>query len=188
MRIIAGKNKGTKLNTLEGDEITRPTLDRVKESLFSILLPYLDESEVLDLFSGSGALGLEALSRGAKKAVLADKSYKAIRVIKENVSKTKNEENVEIFNKDFELVLNILGKENKKFDIIFLDPPYKTDYIKKAVNLIIKNDLLAENGIVVIETDEKDRILKQLSQEENIDIYDIRRYGRVDIMFVKRKG
>ena len=77
MRIIAGKNKGIKLNTLEGNDITRPTLDRVKESLFSILYPYLENSEILDLFGGSGALALEALSRGAKSAVICDKSYKS---------------------------------------------------------------------------------------------------------------
>ncbi|MGN1298700.1 MAG: 16S rRNA (guanine(966)-N(2))-methyltransferase RsmD [Candidatus Scatovivens sp.] len=186
MRIIAGKNKGTKLNTLDGNEITRPTLDRVKESLFNILLPYLENSYVLDLFSGSGALALEALSRGAKYAVICDKSYKAIKVIKENVFKTQNEENVYIINKDFEIALSILEKEKKDFDIIFLDPPYKTEYIKKSVNLIIKNKLIKKDGIIVIETDEKERILKQINNGK-IEVYDIRKYGRVDIIFLRQK-
>lgn len=187
MRIIAGKNKGTKLNTLEGNDITRPTLDRVKESLFSILYPNLENSEILDLFAGSGALSLEALSRGAKHAVICDKSYKAIRVIKDNVSKTKQEENVEILNKDFEMAIKILSQNNKKFDIIFLDPPYKTNYIQKSVDLIIEKQLLKEDGIIVAETDELNRILEHI-EKEKINIYDIRKYGRVDIMFFKRKG
>ena len=187
MRIIAGKNKGTKLNTLEGNDVTRPTLDRVKESLFSILYPYLEESVVLDLFAGSGALALEALSRGAKYAVLCDKSYKAIKVIKENVSKTKQEENIEIINKDFETAIKSLSEKNKKFDIIFLDPPYKTNYIQKSVDLIIEKQLLNEDGIIIAETDELDKVLRQI-ENEKINIYDIRKYGRVDIIFVKRKG
>ena len=187
MRIIAGKNKGTKLNTLEGNDVTRPTLDRVKESIFSILYPYLEDSEVLDLFAGSGALALESLSRGAKHAVLCDKSYKAIKVIKENVSKTKQEENVDIINKDFETAIKILSENKKKFDIIFLDPPYKTNYIQKSVNLIIENQLLKDDGIIMAETDELDKILNQI-EKEKINIYDIRKYGRVDIIFLKRKG
>lgn len=187
MRIIAGKNKGTKLNTLEGNEITRPTLDRVKESLFSILYPCLENSKVLDLFGGSGALALEALSRDASFAVICDKSYKAIKVIKENVSKTRQENNVEILNKDFEMAIKILSESKRKFNIIFLDPPYKTSYIQKAVKLIIEKEILEEDGIIVVETDELNKILKQLG-DENINIYDIRKYGRVDIIFIKRKG
>ena len=187
MRIIAGQNKGTKLNTLEGNDITRPTLDRVKESLFSILYPNLENSDVLDLFGGSGALALEALSRGANKAVICDKSFKAIKVIKENVSKTKQENNVEILNKDFELAIKILSESNKIFDIVFLDPPYKTNYIPKSVKLIIEKGILKEGGIIVAETDELNKILQQID-DENINIYDIRKYGRVDIIFIKRKG
>lgn len=187
MRIIAGKNKGTKLNTLDGNDITRPTLDRIKESLFSILYPKLENSKILDLFGGSGALALEALSRDAKSAVICDKSYKAIKVIKENVSKTKQENNVKILNKDFEIAIRILAEADEKFDIIFLDPPYKTNYIQKAVKLIIEKEILNENGIIVAETDELNEVLQQV-EDKNINIYDIRKYGRVDIIFIKRKG
>ena len=187
MRIIAGKNKGTKLNTLDGNDVTRPTLDRVKESLFSILYPDLEDSCVLDLFGGSGALALEALSRGASDAVICDKSYKAIKIIKENVSKTNQVENVQILNKDFETAIKILSETNKKFDIIFLDPPYKTSYIQKSVKLIIEKDILKEDGKIVAETDELNKVLQQV-EDENISIYDIRKYGRVDIIFIKRKG
>ena len=187
MRIIAGKNRGTKLYTLDGDDITRPTLDRVKESLFNIIMKYLNDSNVLDLFAGSGALGLEALSRGAKNAVFCDNSRKAINVIKNNIAKTKLEEKTQVLNKDFVKAILDLKKEGKKFDLIFLDPPYRTDYIIKAIELIIEGELLSEDGIIIAETDEKERILKGLENKE-ILIYDIRKYGRIDIIFLKRKG
>ena len=187
MRIIAGKNRGTKLYTLEGDDITRPTLDRVKESLFNIIMGKLEESNVLDLFAGSGALGLESLSRGANKVVFCDNSIKAINVIKNNIKKTKLEERTQVIHKDFVKAILDFKNQNYKFDIIFLDPPYKTNYILKAIELIIKENLLSDEGIIIAETDEKDRILKQLEEKEII-IYDIRKYGRVDIIFLKRKG
>ena len=101
MRIIAGKNRGTKLYTLDGDDITRPTLDRVKESLFNIIVNHIQDSNVLDLFAGSGSLGLEAVSRGAKKTIFCDKSKKAIDIIQKNITKTKVEDKVEIINKDY---------------------------------------------------------------------------------------
>jgi 16S rRNA (guanine(966)-N(2))-methyltransferase RsmD len=187
MRIIAGKNRGTKLYTLDGDDITRPTLDRVKESLFNIISGYLEESNVLDLFAGSGALGLEALSRGASEVVFCDNSSKAINIIKNNIEKTKQKEKTKVLYKDFAKAILNLKNENKKFDIIFLDPPYKTDYIVKAIEMIIEGSLLSENGIIIAETDEKDRILKEL-ENKDVMIYDIRKYGRIDIIFLKRKG
>ena len=187
MRIIAGKNRGTKLYTLDGDDITRPTLDRVKESLFNIIMQYLEGSNVLDLFAGSGALGLEALSRGANEVTFCDNSIKAINVIKNNIEKTRQEEKARVLYKDFVKAILNLKDENKKFDIIFLDPPYKTDYIIKAIEMIIEEDLLSDKGIIIAETDEKSRIIKEL-ENKDISIYDIRKYGRIDIIFLKRKG
>ena len=187
MRIIAGKNRGTKLYTLDGDDITRPTLDRVKESLFNIIMSRLENSNILDLFAGSGALGLESLSRGAGKVTFCDNSSKAINVIKNNINKTKLEEKTQVLHKDFSKAIIDLKNQKNKFDIIFLDPPYKTNYIVKAIELIIEENLLSEDGIIIAETDEKDRILKELEDKEII-IYDIRKYGRVDIIFLKRKG
>ena len=187
MRIIAGKNRGTKLYTLDGDDITRPTLDRVKESLFNIIMSRLENSNILDLFAGSGALGLEALSRGASRVTFCDNSSKAVNVIKNNINKTKLEEKTQVLHKDFSKAIIDLKNQKNKFDIIFLDPPYKTNYIVKAIELIIEENLLSEDGIIIAETDEKDRILKELEDKEII-IYDIRKYGRVDIIFLKRKG
>ena len=182
MRIIAGSMRGTKLFTLDGLK-TRPTLDRVKEPLFSIINFKLQNAVVLDLFSGSGALGLESISRGADKAYLCDKSKDAIRIIKQNVEKTRSEEKTEIVFMDYKKALEEFSKKNIKFDIIFLDPPYETSFIEDATEIVIKNNLLKDNGIIIIETDTKERVIKNIS-DMNVRIYDERKYGRVSLIFL----
>lgn len=183
MRVISGTARGKKLTTLEGLE-TRPTLDRVKESVFNILQFNIKDSRILDLFSGSGALAVESLSRGAKQAVLCDDSAKAVKVINRNLEDTRLKDKTKIINKDYIEALNDLKKE--KFDIVFLDPPYKTDYIYKSIDKIVEYDLLAEEGIIVAETDDKSKI-EEIKNIKNIEIYDTRRYGIVFIIFI-RKG
>lgn len=183
MRIIGGQRRGTKLNTLEGIE-TRPTLDRVKEALFSKINFDLPDSVVLDLFSGSGALALESLSRGAKKAYLCDSSFKAVKIIEKNIEKTKFEKETVLIPKDYINALEKFKSENIKFDIIFLDPPYKSDYNIKAVDLILKYHLLNEDGIIIVETDTEEEILSGF-ENFNLDIYDIKRYGRVTLIFIR---
>lgn len=185
MRIISGSARGTKLVTLEG-EGTRPTLDRVKEPLFSILQNNIQDSIVLDLFSGSGALALEALSRGAKKAILCDASKKAIRIIEENVIKTKMQEKAEIMLSDYKVALKRLKEKEITFDIIFLDPPYATDYDINAIEFINNENLLSNNGIIVVETDSDEKVEK--IEKMNINIMKIKKYGRVRLMFLNRKG
>lgn len=187
MRIISGKNRGTKLYTLEGYETTRPTLDRVKEALFSKINFELVDSVVLDLFSGSGALGLEAVSRGAKKAYLCDNSAKAQKIIEKNIEKTKNNDFVQLIKKDYLEALEFFYENKLKFDIIFLDPPYKTDYNIKTINLILKYNLLNKNGKIIIETDDDKKILENL-KDFAIDIESIKKYGRVSLIFARRKG
>lgn len=185
MRIIAGRMKGTKLFTLDGLN-TRPTLDRVKEPLFSIINFKLEDSVVLDLFSGSGALGLESISRGAKTAYLCDNSYNAVRIINQNVEKTKAQNQVVVLSKSFEKVLEECSLKNIKFDIIFLDPPYKTDYAERATEIITEKNLLNDNGIIIIETDTREKVIEKL---QNIDItmYDERKYGRVSLLFLRKE-
>ena len=180
MRIISGAAKGTRLYTLEG-ETTRPTLDRVKESLFNIIQNKIQDSIFLDLFSGSGAIGLEAVSRGAKKSILCDRSKDAIKIIKNNTQKTHLENKVEIFNKDFK---ELLKSDRKKIDIVYIDPPYKTDYIFESLKIITENNNLNEDGLIILETDELDRILKQIDKLK-IEIIDQRKYGRVYLIFLK---
>ena len=184
MRIISGVSRGSRLVTLEGTE-TRPTLDRVKEPLFSIIQMHIKDARVLDLFAGSGALGLEALSRGAKMAVFSDISDKAINVIKQNIEKTKLGEKTVVIKNSYEEVLKQMKSEKKEFDIIFLDPPYKSGLLDDAIRKILEYKLLAKEGIVVVETDTEAELQKV--QNVNLHIKDIRKYGRVILLFLERK-
>lgn len=181
MRIISGKARGTKLYTLDGTA-TRPTLDRVKESLFNIIQNDIEDSTVLDLFSGSGAIGLEFLSRGAKRAVLCDSSKDAIKIIKQNVQKTHFEEKVEVYNMEFTKLVERL--QNQKFDIIYIDPPYATDFIKISLEKNIEYELVNENTKIIVETDDETRILNQI-EKMDVEITDKRKYGRATIIFLK---
>ena len=182
MRVISGTARGKKLNTLSGLN-TRPTLDRVKEAVFSIIQFDLEDKNVLDLFSGSGALAIEALSRGAKNAVMCDNSYEAIKIIKQNVKETRLIDKVEIINKDY---AEALKKLNKKFNIIFLDPPYKSDFAIKSMEYIFRNNMLLDDGIIIFETDDKNKEQEILKYKE-MKIFDIRKYGSVYVIFI-RKG
>lgn len=186
MRIISGTMKGTKLFTLEGLN-TRPTLDRVKEALFNIINFDLQEAVVLDLFAGSGALALESLSRGAKQAVLCDCSRQAICIIEKNIEKTKTKEKTIVLNLQYNKALETLKEKNIKFNIVFLDPPYDTNYAEFASKQIIQSNLLKDDGIIIIETDNKEKVIENLDKQI-LDLYDIRKYGRVNLLFLKRKG
>ncbi|MDO5556413.1 MAG: 16S rRNA (guanine(966)-N(2))-methyltransferase RsmD [Clostridia bacterium] len=185
MRVISGTAKGKKLNSLQGFE-TRPTLDRVKESIFNVIQFSLNNSIILDLFAGSGALGIEALSRGAKEAVFCDNSNKATQIIKKNLEETRLIEKAKIINKNYIQALKQLKEENKRFDIIFLDPPYKSDYIIKSIKYILEYNLLKQDGIIIVETNEKNKI-KEIEENKELIVYDTRKYGIAVIIFV-RKG
>lgn len=145
MRVISGSARGTKLNTIESKQ-TRPTLDRVKESLFNIIKNEIQEATVLDLFSGSGAIGIEFLSRGAKKAYLCDKSQEAIKMINKNLEKTRLTKLATVMNKDYKKCLEELKKINEKIDIAFIDPPYEADLAVDAVKKLIDLNLLNEQS------------------------------------------
>ena len=186
MRIISGSMRGTKLFTLEGEN-TRPTLDRVKEALFNILNFELQDAVILDLFAGSGALSLEALSRGARKTILCDNSSQAINVIKKNIQKTRTENVTNVLHMSYEKALEKLKSEKQKVNIVFLDPPYASDLAEDATKKIIQLDLLENDGIIIIETDQKEKVFKE-TDDELFEIYDIRKYGRVNLLFLKRKG
>ena len=181
MRIISGIARGTKLFTLEG-ETTRPTLDRVKESMFNIIQNEVQNSIFIDLFSGSGAIGLEAASRGAKRVILCDKSKQSINIINKNIEKTHLKEKVELYNLDYELLLKTKIKEQA--DIIYIDPPYKSDFAINAVNIILENRIVSEDSTIIIETDEEEKILRELEKIE-IKITDKRKYGRAILIFLK---
>lgn len=146
MRIISGKHRSRVLKTLEGKN-TRPMTDRMKESVFNTIGPYFDGEIVLDLFGGSGALSLESISRGASHAYISEIARDAFKVICDNVSALKENDKVTCLNCDYKVALKRLS--NQKFDIIFLDPPYRLNIVSEIIDELIKNDMLNEGCIVV---------------------------------------
>ena len=182
MRIISGKARGTKLYTLDGLEVTRPTLDRVKESMFNIISDEIYGAKVLDLFAGSGAIGLEFASRGARKVYMCDCSKQAIEIINKNAQKAHLEE-VDIYKGDYLEVL--LKLKNEKFDLIYIDTPYKNNYIKKSIEKIIELDIINRDGKIIAETDDPKKIIDDINKIDVIDIIDQRKYGRISLIFLR---
>lgn len=150
MRVIAGKARRIQLKTLEGMDI-RPTTDRIKETLFNILAPDIPDCSFLDLFSGSGAIGIEALSRGARKAVFVDNSPMAAECIKENLETTHLSEHGRIIKSDCFQALHILESEGWYFDVIFLDPPYLKQIEKQVLQHLEKSPLLNKDTLIIVE-------------------------------------
>ncbi len=154
MRIITGSARGVKLESLEG-ELTRPTSDRAKEAIFSMLQFDIQDRHILEPFGGSGQLSLEGLSRGASSAYIADSSPEACEIIKRNAKKTKLFEKTRVVCKDHRSLLKSLyGKE--RFDLIFLDPPYKSTLIEQSLQMLTEGELIADGGIVVCESDKSE--------------------------------
>ena len=148
MRIITGKNKGRRLVTLPGLH-TRPMMDRMKESVFNIIGPFFLGGIVLDLFGGSGALSLEALSRGCDVSYIVEMGKAAIKVIETNVKNLGEEDRVKIFKCDYKIAINKLKNDNLKFDLVFLDPPYKLNVIAPVINALLDNDLLNPDAYII---------------------------------------
>lgn len=147
MRVITGKARGVQLKTPEG-MLTRPTADRVKEALFSIINFDIPGAKVLDLFGGTGQLGIEALSRGAESAVFVDEREDACKIIRENLRRTRLEEHGKVLRSDY---LQYLRRCKDKFDIILLDPPYAEVFLENALKCITEIDILQSGGIIVTE-------------------------------------
>lgn len=179
MRIIGGKYRSRVLVGFDGDDV-RPTSDRAREALFNILYPKCIGARVLDLFAGSGAVGLESLSRGAKEVVFNDYSKESLAILRKNLNTLKIKENGEeakVLHGDYSACLQSL---KGGFDIIFLDPPYKLDVGETALALIEKNRLLNENGVVVYECDKP-----LVVQADGWEQTDARRYGKAYFTFFK---
>ena len=147
LRVVAGKARGVSLKTPEGSS-TRPTTDRVKEAMFSIIQFELTQARVLDLFAGTGQLGIEAISRGAASAVFIDESEHACKLIRENLKRTKLESQAKVIRSDY---LSYLKTTKEKFNIILLDPPYAEVFLEKSLNMITEIDILQSGGIIVTE-------------------------------------
>jgi len=182
MRVITGSAKGKRLLTPEGLE-TRPTIERVKEAIFSSLYSKVTGAELLDLFAGSGQMGIEALSRGAKSAIFVESNRKTSALIKQNLKNTGFEEKGKVINQDaFKFLENI---KPYSFDLIFLDPPYGKNLINLAVEKIEKLNILKSSGVIVCESDSTD-ILKE--SFGNISLYKRAKYGRVIISYYEKTG
>lgn len=176
MRVISGRYRSIKLNSLEGMG-TRPTTDKVKESLFNML--YCHDTKVLDLFGGSGGLGIEALSRGASNVIFIDGSIDAVKVINSNLEKCKiPKENYAVYRNDYLRALKILSKKGEKFDIVFLDPPYNKKIIDNALENLIKYNLLENNSTIVCESS-SDETINFI--DERLEIEKEKKYGSIKI-------
>ena len=177
MRVISGKYKGKNLIGFDIDG-TRPTMDRVKESLFGIIQNYIKGSVVLDLFAGSGSLGIEALSNGAESCYFFDNNIELVNIIKKN---TKDMSGVHVMKSDYKNSLELLKNSNIKFDIIFLDPPYKLNLINDCLEKIKNYNLLSDNGIIVCEYEEEN------IKTDNFELYKEKKYGSKNIKIYKCK-
>ena len=183
LRVISGSARGCKIQTTNSNN-TRPTTDRVKEAMFSIITNYIIDANVLDLFSGSGSLGIEALSRGADFATFVDHSKTCHDIIEKNLEKTRLIDKSKIYCCDIIKALNNFASNNCKFDIIFMDPPYFEGYLDNVIQFIADNNLLNEDGIIVVErhntVDIKDNYAYLKLKKE-------RSYGEIVLSFFEKE-
>jgi 16S rRNA (guanine966-N2)-methyltransferase len=184
MRIISGICRGRKLAQIQGYDI-RPTSDRVREAIFSILGPGIRDARVLDLFAGTGALGLEALSRGAQHAVFMDSALGSCTTIKKNITLCKMTEKTNVIHHD------IIGQPFPKilltepFDLIFMDPPYAKEYAKKTLAKEFFTDILTAKGIILVEHSPREPLFNEFN---GLDIYRQKKYSKTLISFLKKPG
>lgn len=176
MRVISGTARGRKLLSLEGLD-TRPTTDRVKESVFNIVMPYVRESKVLDLFAGSGALGIEALSRGAEKCTFLENSRAAAEIIRRNLENTRLSEKARLIERD---VLSFLAAAQEKYTLIFLDPPYDGGFYEPVLSLIAERRLLQPDGVLILEK----RADAEIPMPQGLEILKDRKYGKTAILML----
>lgn len=179
MRVISGYIRGHKLLTARGSTV-RPTADRVKEAMFNILAPIITGANVLDLFAGSGALGIEALSRGAQSAVFIDSSPQALSVLRKNLKHCKIVEKSTVIRWDIKKSLTCLNSYPHKFDLVLMDPPYRRDMITIAIKHLLQCDCMADSAKIIAEHEPDCRI--QLPSRD-IRITDTRRYGSNQLSF-----
>ena len=181
MRVITGSARGVRLQAPKGMD-TRPTLDQVKEGIFSAIQFEVEGRRVLDLFAGSGQMGIEALSRGAKSAVFVDMRQDACAVVRSNLEKTRLTPNAQVLRSDY---LSYLSHCRETFDLIFLDPPYADDLLERAVAHIARFDILAPDGIMIAESPAEKELPKLSAPYRVAREY---RYGRIKVTLYRRDG
>jgi len=186
MRVISGQWKGFKLDGGQSKE-TRPLTDRIKESIFGILGEQIVDAEVLDLFAGSGSFGIEALSRGANSVIFCEKSKTATNIIRKNLIKTKcNLDNFNIFNSDVSKALAYFSEQQTNFDVIFVDPPFKTPIGKEFLSSLSDYDILNKDGILIYRYYKKESVPEQegifnLTRQKSYGDSVVKLYQRVDL-------
>lgn len=184
MRVIAGSARSLPLKTIEGTD-TRPTQDRIKETLFNMLQSDIPGCKFLDLYSGSGAIGIEALSRGAAKAVLVENSKKAVECIKDNLTFTKLADKADVMEMDVLSAINRL-KGKDVFSIVYMDPPYSNDYERDVLAALRNSDIIDEYTIIIVE--EKLDADLDYADECGFDIYQVKKYKTNKHLFLRLKG
>lgn len=184
MRVISGKFGGRILKAVPS-KLTRPTTDKVKESLFNIIGPYFHHKNFLDLFAGSGSVGIEAVSRGCDHATLVDRQYRAYRTILDNVQMTRHSNLFTVYKMSANSALQILSNRDKEFDIVYLDPPYRLQRMIKDLNKLSKFHLLNSHALVICETDDNTHLSNQISDYKFIKR---RQYGLTIISIYEYLG
>ncbi len=182
MRIISGTNKGKKLYAPEGKAV-RPTGDKIKEAIFNIIGPIDEESIVLELFAGSGSMGIEFLARGAKYCTFVDKSNKSLNYVKKNLELCNFTDKAEIIANDYEKAIINLSKNNEKFDYIFADPPYDLSLCNKILNAVLEYNILKCGGLLIIESEKSEKVID--NNALGMIEYKEKTYGRTKISLIK---
>lgn len=185
MRIIAGMAKGRRLKTPKGLQ-TRPTSDRVRESLFNILGSRIIDRPFLDLFAGSGVLGIEALSRGAARCVFMEKQPRNVRLIRENLAIAGLAEVGQVYTMDVLRGIPVLGRKGEAFSVITLDPPYGSPIAQRTVDDLVQWNLCLAGGLIIIEHSSKDLI--EISEDKGFDLWRRESYGGTSLSFFVRRG
>ena len=186
MRVITGSAKGIRLQTPEG-ETTRPTSERAKEAIFSMIQFETSGRRVLDLFAGSGQLGIEALSRGAVEATFADASKAAIQAVRANLQKTKLQDRATVFAGDALAFLR--GRAQEKYDLVFLDPPYALGLVPQALSLLCERNLLLPGALVLCETgDVQDVFGKEEELEKRFSVRAVKKHGVAYLSLLEYRG
>ncbi len=188
MRIITGKAKGVRLATLAGDAV-RPTTEMAKEGIFSAIQFDLAEKSFLDLFAGSGQMGLEAISRGAKSATFVDCSEDSLKVVRKNIEKTRFSLQAKVIRSEYGEFIKGAGKRGLKFDFIFADPPYEKDLTAELVKRIFRADLLNEGGLLMVETAAESFDEAKIPEEVKNQIEAVKQYkfSKCFVYFVWKK-
>ena len=182
MRVISGTYGSRKLISYDVEGI-RPTMDKVKESIFAMINTYIDSSVCLDLFAGTGALGIEAISNNAKKVYFVDKNKNSINIIKSNIEALKITESIEVINDNYTKALSYFNSNNIKFDIIFVDPPYGVIKIEEVLINILNSNIIKDNTIIVCEYEDE----KLNNTYKTLNIYKQQKYGNTYICIFKNR-